>query len=366
MDANTITNRDRILRTLQCRSADRAPFGVGVGFIPWETTLARWRKESGIGDLDVGGYFGYDRGFATVPAEYGPFPHFTSAIIAEDDEYVTSTEYRGLTLRARKDGGSMPEFLDNPVKTPDDWKRYKAERLQFRIDERLSGLGEFAAAVARTDAPVQAGDYPWGVFGTPRDLLGAEEFLIGFYTQPELIRDIMQSYTDLWLHLYTAISSEVRIDHIHIWEDMSGRNGSLISMQMVEEFMMPCYDRIIRFAEDMKIPLISVDSDGLVNELVPVMMGHGVNVFFPFEVQAGNDILEYRRRFPEIGILGGLDKNALDDRAPTEAMHRELVKAEKMLVIGGYIPGFDHLIPPNVSWQKWSYFMEALRNLIGA
>jgi len=337
-----------------------------VGFIPWETTLARWRKESGISDLDVGGYFGYDQGFATVPAEYGPFPHFTSAIIAEDDEYITNSEYRGLTLRARKDGGSMPEFLDYPVKTPDDWKRYKAERLQFRINERLSGLGEFAASVARIDAPVQVGDYPWGVFGTPRDLLGAEEFLISFYTQPELIKDIMQSYTDLWLHLYNAISSEVRIDHIHIWEDMSGRKGSLISMQMVEEFMMPCYDRIIRFAEDSNIPLVSVDSDGLVNELVPVMMSHGVNVFFPFEVQAGNDIIEYRSRFPEIGIIGGMDKNALDDRAPTEAMHRELGKAEKMLAIGGYIPSFDHLIPPNVSWQKWLYFMEALRNLIGA
>ena len=157
MKENTITNRDRILRTLQCLPADRAPFGVGVGFLPWETALARWREESGIRDLDVSVYFGYDKGFMTVPAEYGPYPHFASEILAEDDEYITSTEYRGLTLRSRRDGGSMPEFLDNPVKTAGDWKRYKAERLQYRINEQLSGLEEFAAMAARMDAPVQVG-----------------------------------------------------------------------------------------------------------------------------------------------------------------------------------------------------------------
>jgi uroporphyrinogen-III decarboxylase len=366
MNKSAMTNRDRILRTLQCLPVDRAPFGVGVGFIPWKTTLARWREESGIGELDVSEYFGYDKGFLVVPAEYGPYPHFPEEILFEDDEYITSTEYRGMTLRSRIDGGSMPEFLGNPVKNPEDWKRYKEERLQPGFSERLSGLDDFIDMVSETDAPVQAGDYPWGVFGTARDMLGTEELLIGFYTEPELIREIMESCTDLWLHLYSAIASKMRIDHIHIWEDMSGKNGSLISMKMVEEFMMPCYDRIGRFAKERKIPLISVDSDGQVNELVPVMMKHGVNVFFPFEVQAGNDVIEYRRKYPTIGIIGGLDKNALADNAPREAMHRELDKTEKMLALGGYIPGFDHLIPPNVSWSTWNYFMKTLRKLIGA
>lgn len=134
------------------------------------------------------------------------------------------------------------------------------------------------------------------------------------------------------------------------------------SMDMVEEFMMPCYDRIAAFAAENRIPIVSVDSDGLVDELVPVMMRHGVNAFLPFEVQADNDICEYRRQFPGLGIIGGLDKNALSDTAPDEAMHRELDRAERMLAEGGYIPGCDHLIPPNVSWKKWSAFNDALKN----
>jgi uroporphyrinogen decarboxylase len=327
--------------------------------------LARWKEESGISDLNPGEYFGFDCGFVTVPVEYGPCPAFPAEILEEDHDFVTSTDYRGLTVRNRRDGNSMPEFLDYPVKSTGDWTQYKEQHLAFELDVRLSKLEEFVRFHATVDAPVQVGEFPWGLFGTPRDLLGAEELLVGFYTQPELIRDMMETYTTLWLKLYSAIAAKLQIDHIHIWEDMSGRNGSLISMEMVEDFMMPCYDRIARFATENGIPLISVDSDGLVDQLVPVMMQHGINVFLPFEVQAGNDIREYRKRYPTLGIIGGLDKNVLSEHAAQGAMHRELDRAEAMLSAGGYIPGFDHLIPPNVPWRKWSWFVQSLSKLIG-
>ena len=224
-----MTNRDRILRTLQCRPADRAPFGVGIGFCPWRTTLDRWREESGIRDLSVSEYFGFDPGFLTVPAEYGPWPHFAATVLSTDDEFVTSSDYRGLTVRNRRDAGSIPEFLDHPVKTRDDWERYKADRLRFDARERLAGLENFAACARRTDAPVQVGAYPWGVFGTPRDLLGAEELLVGFYTQPDLVRDMMHTYTDLWLQLYTAVAETVQLDHIHIWGSRSRETAQDVS-----------------------------------------------------------------------------------------------------------------------------------------
>jgi uroporphyrinogen decarboxylase len=211
---------------------------------------------------------------------------------------------------------------------------------------------------------VQLGFFPWGVFGTPRDLLGAEEILLGFYDFPDVIRDMMETYTTLWLQLYEAVADQVRVDHVHIWEDMSGRQGSLLSIAMVEEFMMPQYDRLAAFCRRRGIPLMSVDSDGLVDELVPAMMKHGVNMYLPFEVQAGNSVEEYRRLYPDLAILGGLDKNALAAGKPE--LHRELDRAERMLARGRYIPGFDHLIPPNATWANFAYFVDHLRKIVGA
>jgi len=361
---NTQTNRERIIRTLRCEPTDRVPFGVGIGFLPWGQALERWREETGISDLNLGAYFGYDPGFQTVPAQYGPCPHVEPEVLEETEDFVVSRDYRGIVMRNRRDLHSMPDWISHPVQTEDDWRAYRDKHLQPRLEERLARLDEFLEHAQQVDAPVQVGCFPWGVFGTARDLMGAEELLLGFYDAPDLVRDLMQTYTDLWLQVYEAIAARTQIDHIHIWEDMSGRQGSLISMPMVEDFMMPHYDRIVAFAREHNIPIVSVDSDGLVDTLVPKMMEHGINMYFPFEVQAGNDIERYREQYPSLGILGGLDKNAL--ARGRKEIDAELAKAERVVAKGGYIPGCDHLIPPNVPWDNWKYFNEELRKICGA
>jgi uroporphyrinogen-III decarboxylase len=364
MSKDLFTSGERLVRCLAGEDVDRVPFGVGIGWGLWGETMERWRRESGQPDLNVAEALGYEPGFANPAIESGPFPHFEPVVLEKTEDMVVSRDWRGITMRNRLDGGSMPEFLGYPVKTPNDWERLKAERYKLdadTIDKRIDEDWElFRARLRTTGEAVQVGAFPWGVFGTARDLLGAEELLVAFYTEPDMIKDIMSHLTSLWLLLWERVADQVQIDHIHIWEDMSGKQGSLISPDMVETFMMPCYDRIADFAKARGVRLISVDTDGDCQELVPVMMRHGVNTFFPFEVQAGNDIREYRRQYPNLGILGGLDKNALArDKA---AIDIEIEKARWMLENGGrYIPGFDHLIPPDASWENFRYAAENLR-----
>ena len=358
-----MTNRERILRTLQCLETDLAPFCMWLGFAPWQTTLERWQEESGLADLDLTDHFGFEPFFQSVPTEYGPYPHFAPATIEENDEYIVYRDYRGLTARTNVQSGSIPEFIGHPIQDRADWERYEAERLQPDLTNRLSKLQDFAEDSKKIDAPIQVGQYPWGVFGTLRDLLGAEKLLFAFYDDPDLVHDIMQAYTSHWLTIYEAIAAIIPIDHVHMWEDMSGKQGSLISMDMVEQFMMPQYDRLAAFCRSHSVPIFSVDSDGLVDRLVPTMMAHGVNAFMPFEVQAGCDIESFRKQYPDLGIMGGLDKNAL--AADQKAIHAQLDRAQRMLAQGGYIVGFDHLIPPNVPWKNYAYAINELKRMIG-
>ena len=68
-----------------------------------------------------------------------------------------------------------------------------------------------------------------------------------------------------------------------------------------------------------------------------------------------------RKEYPELGIMGGLDKNALArDRA---AIDKEVEKARWMVEHGRYIPGFDHLLPDNIPWENMAYATEKLREL---
>ena len=61
-----MTNKERIIKTLLCEKTDRAPFSAWLGFAPWGETTERWKKESGIADLDIWSCFGFEPFFHGV------------------------------------------------------------------------------------------------------------------------------------------------------------------------------------------------------------------------------------------------------------------------------------------------------------
>ena len=357
-----LTCGERVVRCFIGEDIDRVPFGVGLGWDPWGETLDHFRAQSGIVNLDLREYFKLDKSFALPDVHYGIYPEFEPLVLEETPEFIIHRDGRGITMRDRRDSGSMPEWLDYPVKTNDDWERLKSDRLRPGDPGRTAiDWDAFRARLNETGEAVQVGVFPYGVFGTPRDLLGVEELLISFYERPALVKDMMQHLTSVWLAVWERVANEVPISHIHIWEDMSGKAGSLISPKMVREFMMPCYDRIVDFAHAHGVRVISVDTDGDCSQLIPVFMQHGINMMFPFEVQAGNDVREFRQHYPTLGIMGGLDKRAL--AASHVDVDREVQKAVDMVRCGRYVPSFDHLIPPDATWDNYRYAVARLRQV---
>jgi uroporphyrinogen decarboxylase len=260
----------------------------------------------------------------------------------------------------------MSEFIEFPVKSRRDWQRYRKERLDPDDPQRLAGdwLERARGWVARGE-PVQLGSYPdVGIFGSVRWLLGDEECLIAFIEQPDLVHEIMDHMTDIYLSVFNkVVSAGVRVDVIHIWEDMCGRQGPLISPAMWDEFMSPCYRRIKRFADKHGIPLISVDTDGRPDLIVPNMMAAGVNYIYPWEVAAGCDVNAVRARWPELGLMGGFDKRVLVHSR--SAIDRELERIRPAMEKGRYIPELDHLIPSVVQWENFFYFCQRRKELVG-
>ena len=49
---DSLTPGERVIRCLTGEPVDRVPYGVGLGWIPWGETLERWKRESGIADLN--------------------------------------------------------------------------------------------------------------------------------------------------------------------------------------------------------------------------------------------------------------------------------------------------------------------------
>ncbi|MGE5527532.1 MAG: uroporphyrinogen decarboxylase family protein [Patescibacteria group bacterium] len=356
-------NRTRIRRTILGEPVDRPPFFFF--FPPWPETIRRWRREGLPVDVPWDAGFGFDAGFTRVPVNIGFYPPFTAEVLEEKGDTYIYRDELGVIKEGRKDDASVPIYRQHPVTDPRDWERLKSERLNPDDQGRFpADLAAVSAALNGGPAAVLVGDFPYGLFGTCRELLGVENFLVSFHTQPGLIADMMDYLTSFWLRLYARILMHFRLDAIHIWEDMSGKTGSLISPAMIRRFMLPNYRRITAFAREHDIPVVSVDTDGDCRELIPLFIEGGINLVFPFEVAAGCDILAYRRLYPGLGIMGGIDKRAVA-RGP-EAIDRELERISPMFVHGRYIAALDHLVPPDISWDHFCYFVHRLREIIFA
>jgi len=358
------TDRERFINCVLGQPVDRVPYLLFWG--PWGSTWKRWEEE---GLPELGGslhdYFGASGQPFKVPVNCGPCPKIEQKILEDDGEYVIRTDGWGITRRNPKANESMSEFLQFPVGNRADWERFKAKYLTPDDPRRLEGDWREACRKAeQRGAPIQLGYFPdVGIFGTLRWLLGDEECLLAFYDAPDLVHEIMEHMTDVYLWVFEQVAQEVRVNIIHIWEDMCGRQGPLISPAHWIEFLGPCYRRIKTFAEKHNIPILSVDTDGRPHDIIPAMLDAGVNLLYPMEVAAGCDINEMQQLFPTLGMLGGVDKRVLA-RSP-EAIDAELERLRPAIERGRYIPTLDHCVPSDVSWQHYAYYAERLKELIG-
>jgi uroporphyrinogen decarboxylase len=89
------------------------------------------------------------------------------------------------------------------------------------------------------------------------------------------------------------------------------------------------------------------------------MMENGVNYLFPVEVAAGCDVNDYRMRWPELALMGGIDKRVL--AIGQEAIDAELDRVWPAVQTGRYVPDLDHLVPDDVSWANYRYYCEQLK-----
>ena len=359
-----MNDRERFVACVLGEPVDRPPYWLFWG--PWRTTWQRWQREGKPASVtDYRSVFQPDHVPEIVPVNCGPYPAIDQTILAEDDETFVHYDSWGIKRRDFKHSESMSEFLEFPVKSREDWRRFRDERLNPDDPRRLDGdWREQCAAWMKNGWPIQLGWYPdVGIFGTYRWLLGDEEALVCLHTEPDLAHDIMDHMTSLYLTVFEAVVKVARVDVIHLWEDMCFRNGPLISPKAWEAFLGPCYRRIKAFALQHNILLMSVDTDGDPDLITPPMMRNGVNYLLPMEVAAGCDVNVWQARYPQLAMMGGIDKRALA-HGP-RAIDDELARIRPAVERGRYIPDLDHLIPDDVSWDDYCYYAQALRRLVG-
>jgi uroporphyrinogen decarboxylase len=194
--------------------------------------------------------------------------------------------------------------------------------------------------------------------------MGLTPYLLTLYDDPALIHDICDTFLRFLLAYYDRIIRDVRVDCLLIWEDMAGKQGSLISPAHFKEFLAPRYRELVGFARESGVEVVLTDSDGYVEELIPLIVETGVTGMYPFERAAGNDLLRIREAFPAFQILGGFDKRVLFAGASRAAIDAELAITRQLLERGRFIPHVDHFVSQDCTWENFAYYRRSLNRII--
>lgn len=291
-------------------------------------------------------------------------PLFEPKIIEEDERYRVEITHGGVTVKVlRKHPLRMPMYLDRPVKDWATWKEYK-KRLDPDSPERWpSDWDTFVKKTNSEDAPTCL--LLEGFFGILREWTGLDNLLYMFYDDPKLVEDMMDHMLHFMMAIAQRVLKDIRIDVIHFWEDMAYKAGPLISPDMFRKFMIPRYRQITDFLHSRGVDIIMVDSDGDINELIPMWLDVGINFHWPLEVTARMDAISLRKRYgKDIILAGNIDKLVFSKGK--KAIHEEVMSKVPFLVeTGPYFPSLDHIVPPSISFEDFCYFINLLREIGG-
>ena len=104
-----------------------------------------------------------------------------------------------------------------------------------------------------------------GFFWFPRTLLGIEPHLYAFYDRPELLHRMNQDQVDFSLRLLERLFRRYRPEFMTFAEDLSYNHGPMLSRELFDEFLVPCYRQLIPVLHEHGVKVF-VDSDGDVSE----------------------------------------------------------------------------------------------------
>ena len=302
----------------------------------------------------------------TVERRSGPLvPAHESKLISEDERTVTLINGRGQTVKHFKGRVDrvMPTFLDWPVKDRATWNEYK-KRLDPNTPERYPA--DWNAYVQEMNSKSEPLSLEVGSFyGFLREAVGSEKILYMFYDDPGLIEDMMEQILYLETEVIKRTLKDIKVQQATFWEDMAYKAGPLISPAMVRKFMMPRYKKITDLLHSYGVDVIYLDSDGNINELIPLWLEVGINFIWPLEVAAHNDAVALRKKYgKDLIIGGGIDKREL--AKGKEAIREEVMsKVPFLLEQGGYFPSVDHVTPPDVTFENYCYYINLMREVAG-
>ena len=370
-----MTNRERALNLLHYKPVDRMP---AVHFGYWHELLIEWAEQGQIpmelvnrhgdsndADRELDRILGWDFNWQHLVGAYmGLNPCFEHKILDTfPDGTLRVQNSVGLIEKVKPGVNSIPSEDDYLCKDREAYETLYRPKMQF--DPARINLDFFKAFNETRDPEVPIGLNLGSVLGDIRSMVSVIGMSYLIYDEDEdLFADIVDTYADMQYEcVKTILETGAKFDFAHFWEDICFNSGPLLSPEIFRELCAKHYKKRTDLCHAYGIDIISLDCDGVTEQLLPVWYENGVNTMFPIEVGTwGDQFAPARAKFgPGMLGVGAMDKTVLrEDKA---AVDRELEKMRRLASLGGFIPCPDHRLMPGTKFELVQYYAEEIKKI---
>ena len=152
---------------------------------------------------------------------------------------------------------------------------------------------------------------------------------------------------------------------IKFGEDYCYNKGMHIGPKHFEQLCAPAYREISEVAKAFGVELFIIDTDGKVEQLLPLLRKCGVNGVYPVEAKANPDLLKLRKDNPDFVFIGGLEKEVINEGNENMIEPEIMGKVSQVLPYGRYLPNIDHSLQPMCTFPNLCRFMDLLHKVTG-
>lgn len=168
-------------------------------------------------------------------------------------------------------------------------------------------------------------------------LMGFENGLIAMATEPEAVKEFMESYTDYRISTIEYIARYFKPDSICLFDDFATERGMFISPQCYRELIKPYHKKLFDAIKSYGI-IPNMHVCGVCEDVVEDFLDEGIHAW---EIcQPENDLISLQKKVgDQLAFIGGYDM--IGKASYTETTEEEL-RASARETIDRYAPGGNY------------------------
>ena len=352
-----MTSRERVLTAMRRKEPDRTPHDMGVGLTPGQQRVFEERT----GQTDAAKWFGAD--VRAISSE-GTRVHTDFSKWQTDlPERATVDEWGIGNLPTESDAPehahlsgfvyplagprTVGELREYPL--PDIDAPYRYEGLSARV--RACQEAGYAATVGMECTIFEIAWYMRSMEGLFEDMLG----------NPSAAGMFLDRITEKRVAQARLLASS-GADVIRTGDDVATQRGMMMSLPMWRRWLKPRLAEVIAAAKKANPDiLVFYHSDGAATPIIPDLIGIGVDILNPIQVECMDPVALKREFGADIAFWGSIGTQTTLPFGTPEDVRREVrTRIETMGTGGGLLLGPTHYVEPDVPWENLLAFKEAV------